>query len=223
MTVPLGQHCPTCGQTHTKCRGHNKRGAPCGQGARAGQEVCRNHGGDSPQARAAAERRRIEAEALRELRRRWQDDADIAVTDPLAELARVAGEVVAFKDMLREQVQSLSGVLTYWSDREVFAAMSDEEMDSRVEQTEQLRAVVTAYERAQERAAKILAAMVKLDIAGRMLELRTTQAEQIVTAVRDGLATVDMEQAIRTAALTAIADRLDQITEQQTPPKELTA
>lgn len=40
-----------------RCKGHNRAGQPCGKWALAGQLVCRNHGGASPQAKAAATRR----------------------------------------------------------------------------------------------------------------------------------------------------------------------
>ena len=39
------------------CKGHKKDGSPCGNYALKGQLVCRMHGGASPQAKAAAERR----------------------------------------------------------------------------------------------------------------------------------------------------------------------
>lgn len=219
VTTPRGEECARCEQVHARCAGHNKAGKPCGQQPIKGMEVCRTHGGKSPQAQAAVARRRIEERAMRELQDRWQHGAEAPITDPLAELARVAGEVVAFKDMLREQVTQLDGTLAYWQEKDYLDG------DGGVEWTkaaEDMRAVVAAYERAQDRAAKILAAMVKLDIAGRMLELRTTQAEQIVGAVREGLASVDIGHEIRQATLEAIADRLALITDQSTtPPKEL--
>lgn len=218
-TVPPGQPCPTCEQTHPRCAAHNRQGGPCGQQPLKGQDVCRRHGGGSPQARAGAARRRLEEQARAALVRRWQDNGDQPITDPLGELARVAGEIVAFKDLLREQVQGLDGVLAYWQEKEY------DDGDGGVAWTkaaEELRAVVAAYERAQERSAKILADMVKLDIAGRMLELRQTQADAIVTAVREGLSTVDLEHTLRSAALEAIAAKLEQITDHSTtPPREL--
>lgn len=50
--------CPRCGQIHKYCSGHRSDGQPCGKRARKGQRVCGNHGGSSPQALAAADRRR---------------------------------------------------------------------------------------------------------------------------------------------------------------------
>lgn len=207
--------CQRCGRVHPRCKGHNKAGNPCGQMPAKHQEVCRNHGGASPQARAHAQRRALEEQAAAELEKRWQQRREEPIRDPLEELARVAGEVVAFKDLLRAHVTRLEEVLTYWTE----TTFNDGE-ELRTAATEQVRAVVAAYERAQDRAARILATIVKLDLAGRMLELRTSQAEVIVTAVREGLATVDMAAEVRTAAQAAIADRLASITAPE-PPKEL--
>jgi len=74
MTV---KPCTKCGQVHASkmrgqrcCAGHissgPRKGEPCSQPAKAGQEICRYHGGNSPQALAAAEDRkqREQIEAL---------------------------------------------------------------------------------------------------------------------------------------------------------------
>lgn len=218
--MPDRPPCPTCGTVHAKCKGHNRRGGACGMNPLKGQDVCDRHGGKSPQAKAAAARRDVEDKARAELVRRWQVNGEQPVDNPLAELARVAGEIVGFKDLLRDQVQALNGLLTYWTERD-FTGYDGQVI--RTESVEQVRATVAAYERAQERAAKVLATMVKLDIAGRMLELRTAQAVAIVEAVRAGLNAVDMAAEIRKAALSAIADQLEQITLSEPTPKELTA
>ncbi len=46
-----------------RCQARRSDGEPCGCWAMQGQRVCRVHGGSSPQARAAAERRLAEAKA----------------------------------------------------------------------------------------------------------------------------------------------------------------
>jgi hypothetical protein len=195
--------CRKCHQVHTGCTGHNRQGGPCGGGVLRNQKVCRHHGGASPQALEVARRREVELRAEKLLRERWANGGDVAVDDPLGELARLAGEAVAFKDYLRDQVTELHGVLAYWTENTF-----ETEDAIRTEATEQLRAVVLAYERALDRCAKILASIVKLDLAGRMLAVRTEQAEAIVTAVRMGLAQVDMSAELRKGAQEAIADAL---------------
>jgi hypothetical protein len=199
--------CRKCHQVHTGCTGHNRQGGPCGGGVLRNQKVCRHHGGASPQALEVARRREVELRAEKLLRERWANGGDVAVDDPLGELARLAGEAVAFKDYLRDQVTELDGVLAYWTE-DTFTSGTGEDAELRTTATEQLRAVVLAYERALDRCAKILASIVKLDLAGRMLAVRTEQAEAIVTAVRMGLAQVDMSAELRKGAQEAIADAL---------------
>lgn len=206
--------CSKCGEVHTRCSAHARTGRPCGQSPKAGG-VCWLHGGNTPQVREKARRAELEAEARVALEKAWEKHGEVPVRDPLGELARLAGEVVAFKDMLRAQVESLNGTLTYWQEQDFHDA------DGEVAWTkaaEDARAVVVLYERAQQRAGTILTNMVKLDIAGRMLELRTAQAVAIVDAVRTGLSTVDMAAEVRKAAENAIADALGKITE-PAPPK----
>lgn len=65
MTEPMD--CKRCGKPHGKCVGHNRAGNPCGNGPLAGQRVCGIHGGKSPQALEAADRRLVEREAVRAL------------------------------------------------------------------------------------------------------------------------------------------------------------
>lgn len=197
--------CPECGAPHPRCSAHNVRGGPCGHQPPKGQRVCRLHGGAAPQARAAAETRRVEEQARKALRQVWARGEDVAVADPLTELARLAGEVVAFKDYLRGQVEGLNGVLTYWQEKDYLDGDGDVEW---TKAAEDVRAVVAAYERAQERAAKVLGNIVKLDLAGRLLALRTAQAAELEQVIRLGLGDVDMPHELRRAAEAAISARL---------------
>lgn len=210
--------CDKCGKVHPRCSAHNRKGGPCGRPRQPDTAVCDLHGGTTKRAKTAAARVRIEREARAALAKAWAEQGDQPVVDPLAELARVAGEAVAFKDMLRAQVERLDGVLTYWQEQDI---PTGEEGEVWTKAAEDARAVVVLYERAQARVGKILTDMVKLDIAGRMLELRTVQAVAIVEAVRQGLSTVDLSGEIRKAAENAIADALSKITEDNTPPREL--
>lgn len=56
--------CPKCGQVHARCKAHNRAGGPCMQRCRKAQKVCKTHGGSTPVALAAADRRMATAETL---------------------------------------------------------------------------------------------------------------------------------------------------------------
>lgn len=68
MTTDEPMECPRCHQTHERCAGHNTEGGPCGRWPTKGMQVCKKHGGGSPQAIAARDRREAEAQAVVELR-----------------------------------------------------------------------------------------------------------------------------------------------------------
>lgn len=135
------------------CKATSRRsGERCKKAPEPGQDVCRMHGGATPTARAAGAARLLEARIQGEIRRHgWQP-----VTDPLTHYADLGGEVLAFKDLAREQVNALQDwALTIggWDGDEGFQA-----------QAEQAKAVVTVYERALDRADKILAQMLRLGL-----------------------------------------------------------
>ncbi|NUR02558.1 MAG: hypothetical protein HOY79_40300 [Streptomyces sp.] len=89
------------------------------------------------------------------------------VTDPAGELQRVAGEIVAMKDAAARIVQGLSSM------RYVGATGA-----------EQLRAEVAVYERALDRAAKVLTDMVKLGLEARQVGLAEAQGVLVAQAIR---------------------------------------
>ena len=85
--------CGKCGQAHGRCTGHNRAGKPCGRNKVPGLNVCDMHGGKTPVAVAAAERRLQERAALTAL----ESFGVPVVVDPhtalLQELHRTAGAV----------------------------------------------------------------------------------------------------------------------------------
>ena len=212
--------CPQCEQTHERCIGHTGAGTPCQKHPRANQEVCGWHGGGKTAAQELARQRQVEQQVRRTLAHAWAAGEDRPVTDPLDELARVAGEIVAFKDMLRVQVEALDGQLTYWQKQDY----GGEEVDGWTKAAEDVRAVVGAYERALERTTKVLVDMVKLDLYGRVVAVREEQADALADAARHALGTVDLDKAVRDGILLALADRLDQLQTQNQPlpqPREI--
>ena len=195
--------------TGRRCRGHLKSSPEdrCERRAVPNANVCKLHGGGAPQVRAAAKQRAIEAAAREEVQRRWSEGLDGPVADPLEQLARVAGEIVAFKDYLRERVENLNDVLTYWTERQY-----DDGTELHTAAVENVRAVVGAYERALDRTAKVLATMVKLDLQGRLVAIREEQASVLMHAILEGLGDVDMSREVRAGAQAAIAARIEALT-----------
>lgn len=151
-----------------KCNGTSKRtGRPCGQTPPPGAVCCKWHGGEAPQTKAKAAERLLEAEA-----RRLLDEMNIEpVTNPVPALQEIAGEVRAFLAVARGQVAQLERVDTTSADG-----------------VEHVKAALTVYERALDRAHKILSDMVKLNLAERVVALDEKTAAQLIDlfrAVRD--------------------------------------
>ncbi|MGN6244521.1 MAG: hypothetical protein ACTHQ3_12750 [Motilibacteraceae bacterium] len=91
------------------------------------------------------------------------------MTDPVGELARVAGEVVAFREVITEQLAGLDVVTD-------------------VQGRQEAAAIVALYERALDRSAKVLEAMSRLGldakIAERSLRVSKSQGEQVAGLLR---------------------------------------
>lgn len=110
--------CSKCGKVHVSatggrcCTGHRRRdGRACTKNALAGQDVCGSHGGQAPQAKAAAARRITEQKAEAIMRRfeavtrRFAGPIDTTPTQALLDSVRwVAGYV----EFLREQVARIT-------------------------------------------------------------------------------------------------------------------
>lgn len=153
-----------------KCKGHKKDGTGCANYAMAGQLVCHAHGGRASQNRAKGAERIAEAQVRRELAR-----LDVPpVDDPLTEIARVAGQVVAWKDVLAEKVNGLTS-LRYESTGEYGGG-------------EQLRAEVELWERALDRCERFLSAMARMNIEERLTRVTEKQAALVQDALDATLA-----------------------------------
>lgn len=86
-----------------QCSARTRSGARCRQFAVLGMSVCRMHGGASPQARAAAQRRKAAAEATVMIESFW-DPSAAPVTDPVEALASLAGRTQHTVDVLGARV-----------------------------------------------------------------------------------------------------------------------
>lgn len=126
---------------------------------------CRLHGGNTRTQVVAAERQIVQGRARQLLGELGHAEP---VTDPAGELQRLAGEVLAMKDAAAVLVGRLE------SPRYIGA-----------NGTEQLRAEVAVYERAVDRAARLLGEMVRMGFEERQVRLAEAQGT-LVAAVLDG-------------------------------------
>jgi hypothetical protein len=149
-----------------KCTGKRRDGAPCGAYAITGGSVCAAHGGQLPRVKAKAEVNAAAERAQQEVMRLGFEP----VTDPLAQLASVAGELVAVKDRLREHVERLTQIRTLSA-----------------EGTEQVRAELSAYQQALRDTVSVLAAMARLNIGERLAKVSEAQLELMEKALRYAL------------------------------------
>lgn len=146
---------PGCGRIHARCAGHSKRadGAPCNAQPVDGSDKCRHHAG------RRAEVIKAEFTADREARRLLGQLGVSPIDNPLERLQELAAEVLAWQDICRTMVGTLSE-LRYK------AAGSGE----------QLRAEIGMYERSLDRSSKVLEALVRLNIEERLVRLADRQA-----------------------------------------------
>ena len=181
----------------------SQSGERCRKRPVVGATVCPTHGGSAPQVRAKAAVRVLEAEVAREIGRQgWEP-----VTDPVGAYADNAGEVLAFKDRLRERVEQLDD----WTMRVAsFGGDDDGESGSQLmAMGEQVRAYVAAYERSLDRAERTLARMISLGFDAQAIELRAreinkTAARTFEMVVRNILGDLDLsveQQGLAPAAI----------------------
>lgn len=140
------------------CHAKRTNGEPCANYAMMGATVCHAHGGRAPQVRGKAVERVTEARAVALL----ASHQVIPVADPMEALRHLAGEVLAWRDILRAMVGELESLArTDYAGRE------------------QARAVVVLYERALDRAGRILVPLTDLSLDERLVVLSERQASLI--------------------------------------------
>lgn len=147
------------------CTSKRKDGRPCAGPAVTGSDKCRMHLGG--RARPVIDEATAERDARAALAA-----LDVApIGDSLRQLALLAGQAVAWKNMMAERVNMLAGL--------------------RYEGTgagEQLRAEVALWERALDRCEKFLVSMARLNIDDRLAKVTEAQVDLIERAVSAALA-----------------------------------
>lgn len=131
-----------------------------------GQLKCKFHGGASPQARRQQAARALDAQLQHVIR-----GMDIKpVENPLIALSHLAGEIIAWKDLVAAHVGELKDKLRYEG-----------------EHAEQIRGEVILYERSLDRAVHVLSQIARLKIDERLAAISEAQVLQMTRILEGSL------------------------------------
>jgi hypothetical protein len=167
-----------------RCTGTSKQsGERCKRPPAKGLDKCSIHAGLSKAKRKVAA---AESRLRQDLAR-----LDVAPVDnPLEEIARVAAQVLWFKDRVAERVNELTSI-RYSTDG-----------------GEQLRAEVALFERSLDRCEKFLTAMARLNIDERLARISEQQADLVTFAVTAALEELGLSPDQQTEARRHVARHL---------------
>lgn len=162
-----------------RCRATNRQGEQCGRPPMRGGKVCASHGGKIPSVLAASQRRLAEQEAeagaVKAVEKLTDSRAPMSIGDVYRELLDVSGLAVAWKDVLRDRVDQL----TDYTSTTMMGA-------------EQIRGDVLLFERALDRALKVLEAVARLDLDSRLSNLTERDGEALTGVVRQAMAAAEL-------------------------------
>jgi hypothetical protein len=139
-------------------------GARCRRAALKGAAVCFVHGAAAGQVRRAAAVRVAEAQAVAVYQRHAANGDAPGPVDVLAELERLVAEVTRFKDYAAERIEALSA--GQWAAHDPATA-----------------AEIGLFERACDRAARLLVDVARLNLDERIFRLRARVNEEIASQV----------------------------------------
>jgi hypothetical protein len=155
-----------CGAQKRQGIGNCRR--PAGWGtSHAGFGPCKLHAGSTPTVSRGAHRKAIEAEARLMLDRLGKPKP---LGHPVEELLAIGAEVRAWLGITRERLAELSSLTSVDGSG-----------------VERERALVTVYERALDRAARVLTELARLGLEERLIRVEEVRARQLLAAVVDAL------------------------------------
>jgi hypothetical protein len=179
----------------TICGAKTKAETPCGLNPLEGGTRCKKHGGSSPQARKAAERRVAEAQAQKELERGVRTLGLPIDIDPgkalLDEIHWTAGHVA----WLREKVQDLEGDELVWGRTQTDAGIGPQ---GPVDTTTEKAGPSVWYElymKERDHLAKVCALALKAGIEERKVKLAESQGALVADVIRRILAALNLSPA----------------------------
>jgi hypothetical protein len=165
-------------------------GEPCRRWPIKGGKRCPKHGAATAAAKAAAATVVATQRTERRMRAELGRLQIVPVADPLTELSRLAGEVVAWKNLAAEQWEHLTSMR--------YEGMSGE----------QLRAEIAVWERALDRCVATLATIAKLNIEERLVALDEKRAAMVNEAINRLLDHLELAAEPRAEAKAVVARHL---------------
>lgn len=157
-----------CGDTGT--HKSKQTGLPCGSPVKPEATACRFHGGTTKKAMAKAAERKADTEARKLLGKLSIQPID----NPLTELKKLAGEVVAWKNLIADHVAEL------------------ERLRYSGEGGEQIRGEIILFERALDRCGTVLGMIARLNIDERLATITEGQASMVSEALSVALAALGL-------------------------------
>jgi len=168
----------------------------CGRNAVRGLDRCPFHGGNHPAAREMGERvmkDRVEQHRLKALIEEHGLNEDEAL-NPLLQLQKLGIETLAVKQFFLEEMSKLEGMV----------------YDDRLG-IEQVRQMVQLYERAAERATRLMVDMARLDIDNRLAKITERQGDIIATILEKVLSRLNLGDEVRESAKGYLTEEFRQL------------
>ena len=179
MTEPI--HGPESGEAHAICGAKTRSGEPCRQRPMLGQRRCRMHGGSSPVALRAAERRIASVEAARQVES-WGGRLDVNPAEALLELVQGKAAEVAYWNWRVAGLDEAerAGLLVAES---TFGEGPQGPVDTVTRKTSPHVFVVLLH-KAQDQLASFSAAALRAGVDEALVRLATVQASAVVEFAR---------------------------------------